>query len=166
MNYQCLSTGSICENVIPHESAKNKDFQFIKSIVKSDETPDYNGYNIINIRNNGQSLKSKTEVIFPSLLDPTPSDPLTVLTAMIEAENITNQAGQNITIFTADQQPWLKRVIGGVKKMLIGKKFSMKVRALRFAMLEMESFEDFDNFLESCSFIQKCFLKALSCKFH
>ena len=58
----------------------------------------------MNIRNNGQSLKSKTKVIFTPLLDRTPSDPSTVLTAMIEAEKITNQAGQNITIFKADQQ--------------------------------------------------------------
>ena len=94
----------LCEQVILHERAKNEDFQFIKSVLKSNETPDYNGYNTMNIRNNGQSLKSKIKVIFTPLLDRAPSDPSTVLTAMIEAEKSTNQAGQNITIFTADQQ--------------------------------------------------------------
>ena len=59
---------------------------------------------LMNLRNNGQSLKSKTKVIFTPLLDRTPSDPSTVFTAMIEAEKITSQAGQNITIFTTDQQ--------------------------------------------------------------
>ena len=49
----------LCEQVILHERAKDKDFQFIKSILKSDETPDYNGYNTMNTGNNGQSLKSK-----------------------------------------------------------------------------------------------------------
>ena len=59
---------------------------------------------LMNLRNNGQSLKSKTKVIFTPLLDRTPSDPSTVFTAMTEAEKITSQAGQNITIFTTDQQ--------------------------------------------------------------
>ena len=49
----------LCEQVILHERAKGKDFQFIKSILKSDETPDYNGYNTMNTGNNGQSLQSK-----------------------------------------------------------------------------------------------------------
>ena len=43
-------------------------------------------------------------MIFTPLLDRTPSDPPTVLTAMIKAEKIINQAGKNITIFTADQK--------------------------------------------------------------
>ena len=89
--------------IIIHEKTKKEDFHFIKSILKSDETPDYNGYNATKIRNNGESLKSKTKVIFTLLLDGTPSDLSTVLTAMIEEEKITNQAGQNLTIFTADQ---------------------------------------------------------------
>ena len=76
------------EQVILHERTKDEDFQFIKSVLKSDETPDYNGYNTIN-RNNGQSLKSKTKVILTPLLDRIPSDPSTMLTAMIEAEKIT-----------------------------------------------------------------------------
>ena len=55
--------------------------------------------------------------------------------------------------------PWLKSAFGDVEKMLTGKKFPMNVRALRSAMLElvrnhveeMESFDDFNIFLESCS---------------
>ena len=56
--------------------------------------------------------------------------------------------------------PWLKSAFGGVEKMITGKKVPMNVRELRFGMLEllrnhvkeMEIFEDFDIFLESCSF--------------
>ena len=54
---------------------KNEDFQFIKSLIKYDKTPDHNTYNTMNFRNNGQSLKSKTGVIFTQLLDRTPSHP-------------------------------------------------------------------------------------------
>ena len=49
----------LCEQLILHERTKYEDFKFIKSILKNDETPDYNGYNAINIRNNGQSQKPR-----------------------------------------------------------------------------------------------------------
>ena len=57
----------------------------------------------MNLRSNGQSLKSKTKVVFNPLLDQIPSDPSTVLTTMIEAKKFTNQATQNITIFATDK---------------------------------------------------------------
>ena len=55
--------------------------------------------------------------------------------------------------------PWLKIPFQNVEKMQTEKEFPTEVRAFRFAMLkllrdhvkEMESFEDFHNFLESCS---------------
>ena len=65
----------LCEQVIVQEREKNEDFQLIKHILKSNETPDYNGYNTMNIRNNSQSLKSETKFIFTPLLDRTPSNP-------------------------------------------------------------------------------------------
>ena len=37
-------------------------------------------------------------------IDLTPSDPSTMMTAMVEAERRTNMTGQTDTIFTADQQ--------------------------------------------------------------
>ena len=70
----------------------------------SDDIPDYHGFNTKLIRDSGQSLKPKTKLSFHPLLDKTPSDPSTILTAMVDAERITNRSGQEITIFTADQQ--------------------------------------------------------------
>ena len=49
-------------------------------------------------------MKPKTKLVFQPLIDKTPSDPSTILTAMHEAEIITNDAGQTTTIFTLDQQ--------------------------------------------------------------
>ena len=92
----------LCEQVILHERAKKEDFQFLKSILISDKIPGYNECNTMNIRNNGQNLKSKSYVTFTPLLDQTPSDTSTVLTTMIKSEKITSRAGQNT--FTADQQ--------------------------------------------------------------
>ena len=53
---------------------------------------------------------------------------------------------------------WLKSAFDGAKKILIGKKFCMNVRALCFAMLEllrsyvreMKSFQDLARFLDAC----------------
>ena len=47
-------------------------------------------------------MKLKTKLVFHPLIDKT-SDPSTILTAMHEAEIITNDAGQTATIFTLDQ---------------------------------------------------------------
>ena len=64
---------------------------------------------------------------------------------------------------------WLKSAFGGEEKMLTGKKFSMNVRALCFALLElfrdyfreMKTFQDLANFLDACS-LQNMLPKKLS----
>ena len=42
--------------------------------------------------------------MYTPLIELTPSDPSTIITAMVEAERLTNMTGQTNTIFTADQQ--------------------------------------------------------------
>ena len=56
-------------------------------------------------------MKPKTKLVFQALIDKTPSDPSTILTAMHfthllirHLQIITNDADQTITIFTLDQQ--------------------------------------------------------------
>ena len=44
-------------------------------------------------------MKPKTKLVFQPLIFKTPSDPSTILTAMHEAELITNDTGQTTTIF-------------------------------------------------------------------
>ena len=58
----------------------------------------------MNIKNNGQRLKSKTKLILTSLLNRAPSESSTMLTTLIYAKKIAIQAGKNKIIFTADQQ--------------------------------------------------------------
>ena len=63
--------------------------------------------------------------------------------------------------------PWLKIAFQNFEKIQIEKEFPTEVRAFRFAILkllrdhveEMESFEDFHNFLESCSSKRALFSK-------
>ena len=52
----------------------------------------------------GKKAKPKTKVYYRPLIDKTPSDPSTVLTAMHDTERISNDAGQEITVLTSDQQ--------------------------------------------------------------
>ena len=58
------------------------------------------------------STKPKASLFYWPLIDKTPSDPLTILTAVTETERICNAAGQDITILTSDQQ--LCRVMVGI----------------------------------------------------
>ena len=128
-------------------------------------------------------MQPQTKILFQPLLDESPTDTSTMLTAMADAEKIAREAGQQYTVFTADQQlyaivldimwpdpqrwvffvprlggmhwltsfigargtlmkgsglsQWLSCAFAGVEKMLIGKKFPMNMRALRFAVIEL-----------------------------
>ena len=57
-------------------------------------------------------LKTTTSMYTP-LIDLKPSDPTTVLTAMTEAQRLTEESGQQYTIFTCDQQ--LYKVLCDIK---------------------------------------------------
>ena len=54
-------------------------------------------------------MKPKTTAIYMPLIDMTPSDPTTMMTAMVQAQQLTSGCGQAVTVFTADQQ--LNRVM-------------------------------------------------------
>ena len=54
-------------------------------------------------REENHSLKPGTSVAYSPLIDMVPSDPSTIMTAMIEAQRITKHMGQSMTVFTADQ---------------------------------------------------------------
>ena len=148
-----------------------------------DEVPDYSGLNTKHSRKTGQSKKPKTEIRYRPLINKTPTDPSTIVTAMIDVEAISQTAGQIYSVFTCDQQlyritldiiwenperwrnfypriggiHWAMSFIGcigklmansgleklmssafaGVNKMLLGKRFPMNVRVLRFVVLEL-----------------------------
>ena len=84
--------------------AKEEYFEFIKSSLTNDKVPNYNGFNTQRNCHSGQSLKSKSKVVFTLLLDCTTSDPSTMLTTTAEAARIIHKVGQSFTVFTADQQ--------------------------------------------------------------
>ena len=81
------------------------DFQFFKCVTTKSTTPEFSGFNTRLTREQGQSVKPATRAIYTPLIDMTPADPDTILTAaMTEAQRLTEECGQSVTIFTNDQQ--------------------------------------------------------------
>ena len=94
----------LVSQVISSNRAKDVDFTFLQMVTHNPETPEYGGFNTMLSRQQGQSIKPATIAVYTPLIDMVPSDPDTMMTAMMEAKRLTEQTGQTITIFTADQQ--------------------------------------------------------------
>ena len=94
----------LCSQSIMVARSEAIDFQFMKEILTQPSVPDFAGYNTKQMRESGQIMKTKSKSIFRPLINKTPSDPSTMLTAMRDIEDASHQAGQQVTIFTCDQQ--------------------------------------------------------------
>jgi len=80
------------------------DLEFLKRVVSEPATPEFGGFNTQLTREQNITVKPGTKAMYQPLIDMTPSDPTTMMTAMVEAQKLTNQTGQTFTVFTADQQ--------------------------------------------------------------
>ena len=78
-------------------------------IVGDDNTTEDGGFNTHLSCEQGQSVEAATKAVYIPLIGMTPSDPDTMMTAMMEATRLTNDTGLSFTICIADQQ--LYRVI-------------------------------------------------------
>ena len=86
-------------------ATKNEDdFLFLKSCVIKPSTSDFSSYNTRTTRETGQSLKAKSKVYYRSLINKTPVDPSTMLTAMCDLEKISKDASLSFSIITYDKQ--------------------------------------------------------------
>ena len=61
----------------------------------NDNCPDFNGYNTQICRDQGHSPKFKTKAMYMPLIDMTPSEPDTIMTALHEAQQIASDRGQD-----------------------------------------------------------------------
>lgn len=84
--------------------ARDLAYQFFHDITSNPNTTEYNGYNTKLSREQGHYIKTATNAIYTHLIDISPSDPDTIMTAMMESQRLTNEYGQAITVFTNDQQ--------------------------------------------------------------
>ena len=94
----------LCQQKIMVMRSKEEDFCFITNPLEDQDAPDYSGYNTKIARISGQQIKQQTSVMYRPLINKTPSDPSTMLTAMIDVEAVTTNAGQEVLVFTCDQQ--------------------------------------------------------------
>ena len=84
------------------------DFDFLKRVITKPNTPEFGGFNTKLSREQDQSAQPATRAIYTPLIDMTPTDPDTMMTAMVQAQKLTKECGQEITIFTNDDRQWLK----------------------------------------------------------
>ena len=84
--------------------AQETDFAFLQDVSMLDSCPEFNGCNTRHCREAGQYINSKTNADYLPLIDMTPSDPDTIMTAMCKAQAISGKYGQEFTVFTGDLQ--------------------------------------------------------------
>ena len=101
------------EQVAIKKVSQELDLQFFQAIAIMSNIPEHSGYNTKKRREKGVSRGKKAKSMYTPLIDITPSDPSTMMTAIVEAERLTNMAGHTNTIFTADQQ--LYKVLVDIK---------------------------------------------------
>lgn len=94
----------LAEQAVLVRRSHDLDFDFFKSITCVPKTPEFGGFNTQLAREQNQSIKPATTAMYTPLIDMVPSDPDTMMTAMCEAQRLTNECGQTYTVFTADQQ--------------------------------------------------------------
>ena len=93
----------LCHQIIITRKSQNDDFEFIQESLKDSNTPDFSGYNTRRTRETGQTKQLKTRILYKPLINKTPADPSTILTAMCDLGSTSRQAGQCMSLFTCDQ---------------------------------------------------------------
>ena len=93
----------LAHKIILVQRSKDVDFTFLNEIISETPSPEYSGFNTRLTRESGRSMFKPTACMYTPLIDLKPSDPTTMMTAMTEAQRITQEKGQKFTIFTCDQ---------------------------------------------------------------
>ena len=94
----------LAQPVIQLSRAQFLDFKFFKAVVTDTDTPEFGAFNMKLAREQGQSAQLARRAIYTPLIDITPADSDKMMTAMVEAQKLTKQCGQEFTVFTNDQQ--------------------------------------------------------------
>ena len=84
--------------------SQNTDFKFFHDMATQENTPEFSGYNEKQARDSGKTKAPGTSVMYSPMINRKPADPTTMLSSMVEGQRQTAIMGQEITVFTADQQ--------------------------------------------------------------
>ena len=68
------------------------------------DSEDYPEYNTRFCREQGHSVQPKTRVVYLPMINQPPTDPSTMMAAMLRAKSVTENTGQKFVVITADQQ--------------------------------------------------------------
>ena len=99
-----LNLTVLASQVVAASRARARDFQFLSQIQGPNSCPEWNGFNSHLNRDDGHTIIPATTCVYTPWIDMKPSDPDTMLTAMVEAERLVKSTGQYIVVFTCDQQ--------------------------------------------------------------
>ena len=91
----------LCTQSLNVQRERENDFLYLESIL-GESKPEWNGFNASLTRDSEYSLQPAVNVTYLPLLKMKPSDPDTALTRMHIIKNLTEQCGQDYTIY--DQQ--------------------------------------------------------------
>ena len=82
--------------------AKDLDFRFLKDVLSDSSCPEHNGYNTQISREQGHHVAKKSNIVYLPLIGNPPANSRTIMTSMLKAKKVCKDAGQEYTIFTAD----------------------------------------------------------------
>ena len=109
----------LCNQAITVSTSKYLDFRLVKDMVIQISVPGFAGYNTKQMRESGQSTKPKTKAIYKPLINKTPSDSSTILTAMCDIETTCKKSGQKEAVFSQLAKHWIKNLIYPVFLMMM-----------------------------------------------
>ena len=95
---------SLAHPAIAVRRASEVNYSFLQDILAKEDCPECHGYNTKLCREQGHLPQPKTKAIYLPLIDMKPSDPDTMLTAMVRVQELTSQTGQTFSLLTCDQQ--------------------------------------------------------------
>ena len=82
--------------------ASELQFNFFKDVVYSSKCPEHNGCHPKICREQGHSVRLKTNVVYFPMIDEQPSSSSLIMNDVLKA--VTLETGQKYAVFTADQQ--------------------------------------------------------------
>ena len=91
-----LNLTVLASQVVAASRARTRDFQFLSQILGPNSCPEWNGFNSHLNRADGHTIITATTCVYTPLIDMKPSDPDTMLTAMVQAERLVKSTGQDI----------------------------------------------------------------------
>ena len=104
LNKIILPLKVMAHTVIAKQRTMHDDFEFFKDVISIENNPEFNGHNTKLCRLAGFSVPPRNKAVYMHLINMSPAYPSTMMTAFVEANRLTSEAGKEFTIFICHQQ--------------------------------------------------------------